>query len=124
VPFTQDGTTLTVTAPPDGTVAPPGFYMLWLIDADNLPCRLARFVRITTGWQRWFSIWPLIAEAQGGAPVTAVWRDPTHLDLFMTGTDGTVLSTWSEANRGWLIHGAHGFESHLSASLSDLFPCG
>jgi hypothetical protein len=47
VPFTQDGTTLTVAAPPDPTVAPPGYYMLWLIDAHNLPCKLAPFVRVT-----------------------------------------------------------------------------
>jgi hypothetical protein len=29
---------LLVTAPPDGTVAPPGYYMLWLVDANGLPC--------------------------------------------------------------------------------------
>ncbi len=101
VPFTQSGTTLTITAPPDATVAPPGFYMLWLIDANNLPCQSASFVRITTGWQRWFSIWPEVAEADPGAPVTAVWRNPSHLDLFMTGRDGTVWSTWWEAGPGW-----------------------
>jgi hypothetical protein len=44
VPFTQTATSLTVTAPPDGTVAPPGYYMLWLVDGDNLPCKLAPFV--------------------------------------------------------------------------------
>jgi hypothetical protein len=48
VPFTQNGATLTVTAPPDATIAPPGFYMLWLIDGDNLPCKLAPFVRISS----------------------------------------------------------------------------
>jgi hypothetical protein len=38
------------------------------------------------------------------APVTAVWapRQPQHLDLFMTGPDGTVWSTWWEAAQGWL----------------------
>jgi len=41
IPFTQSGTKITATAPPDGTVAPPGFYMIWLIDGDNLPCELA-----------------------------------------------------------------------------------
>ena len=75
--------------------------MLWLIDAHNLPCKLAPFVRITTGWQRRFSIWPQIAKADPGATVTAVWRDPNHLDLFTTGTDGTVWSAWWEAGPGW-----------------------
>jgi hypothetical protein len=49
VPFTQSGTTLTATAPPNPTVAPPGFYMLWLLDANNLPCKLAPFVRVAAG---------------------------------------------------------------------------
>ena len=36
----------------------------------------------------------LHALREAGAPVTAVWRGPSHLDLFMTGNDGTVWSTW------------------------------
>jgi hypothetical protein len=48
VPFTERKIGLTVTAPPDGTIAPPGYYMLWLIDANNLPCKLATFVRVGT----------------------------------------------------------------------------
>ncbi|MEU5536881.1 galactose oxidase-like domain-containing protein [Streptomyces sp. NPDC020362] len=46
VPFTGAGSSLTVTAPPDGTVAPPGFYMLWLVDSNGLPCRTAPFIRL------------------------------------------------------------------------------
>ncbi len=46
VPFTQAEITLTVTAPPDATIAPPGYYMLWLIDTNNHPCKLAPFVRV------------------------------------------------------------------------------
>jgi hypothetical protein len=35
---------------------------------------------------------------QPGATVTALWRsNDTHLDLFATGTDGTVWSTWWDA---------------------------
>src|SRR5205823_1151485 len=49
VPFTQDGATLTVVVPQDSTVAPPGYYMLWLIDANKLPCKLAHFVRVGAG---------------------------------------------------------------------------
>jgi hypothetical protein len=47
VPFTSHGTTLTVTAPPNATVAPPGFYMLWLIDMEGLPCKVAPFIQLT-----------------------------------------------------------------------------
>ncbi|KAK3990811.1 DUF1929 domain-containing protein [Cladorrhinum sp. PSN332] len=35
-----------VTAPPNGNVAPPGYYMLWTIDTAGRPCELAKFVRL------------------------------------------------------------------------------
>jgi hypothetical protein len=38
---------------------------------------------------------------QPGAPVTAVWANPKHLDLFATGTDGAVWSNWWEPGKGW-----------------------
>jgi hypothetical protein len=37
---------LRVTAPPSGTVAPPGNYMLFLIDNAGRPCQYASFVRV------------------------------------------------------------------------------
>lgn len=37
---------ITVTAPPDGNVAPPGYYMLWVVDEAGRPCELAPFVRL------------------------------------------------------------------------------
>lgn len=43
----EDGNTLTVQAPPNGRIAPPGYYMLWLIDNDERPCELASFIRIS-----------------------------------------------------------------------------
>lgn len=46
VPFTQNGSTLTVTTPPDGTIAPPGYYMLWIVDNDGNPCKMSRFIRL------------------------------------------------------------------------------
>jgi hypothetical protein len=46
--FTQEAGTanLTVELPNDATVLPPGHYMIWIVDQNNLPCRQARFVRI------------------------------------------------------------------------------
>ena len=38
--------TLTVTAPPGGDIAPPGYYMLWLIDSGGQPCIQASTLRI------------------------------------------------------------------------------
>jgi hypothetical protein len=46
IPFTQNGTHLTIIGPPDGTVAPPGYYMLWLIDGTNIPCEHAWTVQV------------------------------------------------------------------------------
>lgn len=40
------GSTLRVEAPPDGNVAPPGCYMLWLIDHRDRPCHEAAMIII------------------------------------------------------------------------------
>jgi hypothetical protein len=37
VPFVPAGGKLRVTAPPDGNTAPPGWYMLFLVDTDGVP---------------------------------------------------------------------------------------
>ncbi|MGH2403952.1 MAG: galactose oxidase-like domain-containing protein, partial [bacterium] len=41
-------TTLSVTAPPNSGIAPPGYYMLWLIDNMGRPCQMAKFVRLAS----------------------------------------------------------------------------
>ena len=46
--FTQEGDTLTITAPPNGNVAPPGPYMLWVVDGNDRPCAVAPFVRLSS----------------------------------------------------------------------------
>lgn len=44
--FDQDGAALFLNAPPNGNVAPPGFYMLWVVDDDDKPCQQAAIVRL------------------------------------------------------------------------------
>jgi hypothetical protein len=44
--FTKGSGSLTVTAPPDAKIAPPGYYMLWIIDSQGRVCQLAKFIRI------------------------------------------------------------------------------
>jgi plastocyanin len=34
-------TAVTATAPPDGNIAPPGYYLLWLVDRDRVPSQAA-----------------------------------------------------------------------------------
>jgi hypothetical protein len=45
--FGLDGGDLRVIAPPNANVAPPGNYMLWIIDDDGRVCELASFIRIS-----------------------------------------------------------------------------
>jgi hypothetical protein len=37
---------MVVTMPPNSNVAPPGYYLLWVIDNSGLPCQEARFIRL------------------------------------------------------------------------------
>lgn len=37
---------LVVTMPPNGNVAPPGYYLLWVVDNAGLPCQQASFIRL------------------------------------------------------------------------------
>ena len=48
------------------------------------------------GYHPWSAISPNSFVAPG-QPITAVWSNPSHLDLFTVGTDGAVWSTWWEA---------------------------
>ncbi len=41
------GDALRVFAPPHANIAPPGYYMLWLIDDEDRVCELASFIRIS-----------------------------------------------------------------------------
>jgi hypothetical protein len=46
--FSASGTTLTVTGPPNGGVAPPGYYMLFVLDASGVPS-IAKIVQVAKG---------------------------------------------------------------------------
>ena len=46
--FTTAGTTLTVTGPPSGGAAPPGYYMLFITDSSGVPS-VARMVQVAKG---------------------------------------------------------------------------
>jgi hypothetical protein len=44
--FTLDGDVLNVTAPPNGNIAPPGYYMLFILNSPGVPS-VAQFVQLT-----------------------------------------------------------------------------
>lgn len=53
------------------------------------------------GWRPWFQIFPQTRFALN-ADVTAVAREPNHLDVFVVGNDGGVWSCWWHGdNVGW-----------------------
>ena len=41
-----EGDRLAIEGPPNGAIAPPGYYMLWVLNGAGLPCKFARFVRV------------------------------------------------------------------------------
>jgi Domain of unknown function (DUF1929)/IPT/TIG domain len=44
--FTKGSGTLTVTAPPNGNIAPPGYYMLFLVNSSGVPS-VAKFTKLS-----------------------------------------------------------------------------
>jgi len=46
LPFSQDGDTLRATAPSSSNLAPPGYYLLWVLRTATTPCERARFIRL------------------------------------------------------------------------------
>lgn len=42
-----DANTINIVSPPDGRIAPPGYYMLWLVDNQERVCQRASFIRVS-----------------------------------------------------------------------------
>ena len=65
--------TLAAITPPNGNVAPPGAYMLFVVDKDGRPCQYARFVRVGGSVSMFtnrshFSVHEVEALLSGGIP--------------------------------------------------------
>src|SRR5579864_8605985 len=75
--FTVGSGSLTVTAPPNGNIAPPGYYMLFLVNSSGVPS-IADFVQIGT-------------QPQTGAPAA-----PTN--LMANAGNGQVGLSWSASS--------------------------
>jgi hypothetical protein len=45
--FAERDGALSVSCPPNGNVAPPGYYLVWLIDSAGVPCEEGKFVLLS-----------------------------------------------------------------------------
>ena len=84
--YTVGSGVLNVTAPPNGNIAPPGYYMLFVLDAAGVPS-VARFVRLAA------SVPNQAPTATITSPATNVTRNPGGSVSFAgTGNDpdGTI----------------------------------
>ena len=71
--FTTGSGTLSVTAPPNGNIAPPGYYMLFLLNSSGVPS-VAKFVQLGSSGSApaptVSSITPNTGNATGGTSVS------------------------------------------------------
>lgn len=87
---------IVLTAPDNRALAPGGYYMLFLLNNDAIP-----------SVAQWIHLDPSMRVARG-ATVSVLQPFSGHVDLFATGADGAVISTFFEGDhwRSWFaIHG-------------------
>jgi Domain of unknown function (DUF1929)/Glyoxal oxidase N-terminus len=98
--FTAGSGTLTVTAPPNGNVAPPGYYMMFILNSSGVPS-VANFIQVTS---------------QPDFSVTATPSSQTVLPG--TGTSYSVNVTPSNGFSGNVTFSVTGLPSGATASFS------
>jgi hypothetical protein len=98
-----------------------GFTLDVLVDSEKLPAPVAD----PGGWQPWFDIHPE-ASSTPGTPLTAVWANDIHLDLFAVSAGGSAMSIWWDRDQasgyrpeGWFaIGGETTFASGTSTAAA------
>jgi hypothetical protein len=81
--FSASGTTLTVSGPPDARIAPPGYYMLFLLNSQGVPS-IARFVQIS--------------PTAGNLPPTGTITQPAGDVTIQAGQSVTFAGSGSDAD--------------------------
>jgi hypothetical protein len=94
---------------PASAVAAPGQSVtaLWrpnsvhldLFITDNQGRVMSTFFDTNKWAPAWFAVNPASGAAAPGQTVAALWRNVNHLDLFITGKDDRVMSTYFDNNR-------------------------
>jgi hypothetical protein len=90
-PCTASNNTLSLTTPTDGSIAPPGYYMLFLLDSAGVPST-ARFIQLTP-------------NSYSLVPPRGAITTPSG-DMTITAGSATTLGTsTSAANYSWVFPG-------------------
>jgi len=110
--FTAGAGTLTVTAPPNGNIAPPGYYMLFLLNTAGVPS-VAKFVQLSNT--------PANAPPVGtiSSPAGNMFINPGQSINFAG--SGTA-SVGSIASYSWVMRGATPGSSTLASPGTVTFP--
>jgi hypothetical protein len=93
--FTKGGGELTVTAVNDARLAPPGYYMLWIVDDEGRPCQIAEFIQLL----------PTVGQPGGGTScfiATAALGSPDHPSVVYLQTLREELRTGSALGRRFI----------------------
>ena len=79
------------------------------------------FWNTENGWSAWFQIHPETVFDSENAHITAISRKSNQIDLFTTGLDGAVWSTFWTQEQGWntwfQIHPQTGFSQHTPVTV-------
>lgn len=82
---------LSVKAPPDAWLAPPGYYLVFISNGERVPSE-GKFIRVSFAWVPWFDLGPDTFPQD--STVTALSTVPGGTSLYVTGFDGKVWSTY------------------------------
>lgn len=112
---------LTLSSPADATLAPPGYYMLFLLDGDGVPSA-ARMLRLDPNAPDAPPL-PGGTNAPPSAAFTQVPAAPTTADTVVftdtsTDSDGTIVS------RGWDLDDDGAFDDGGAVTAGRTFPAG
>ncbi len=110
--FTVGSGALTVTGPPNGNIAPPGYYMLFLLNTSGVPS-IAQFVQV--------SATPTDTPPKGTitSPAGTVVIEPGQSVVF---AGSGVASTGSIASYSWSLRGATPNSSALASPGAITYP--
>jgi hypothetical protein len=93
--FTKGASDLAVTAVADPKVAPPGYYMLWIVDNQGRPCQRAEFVQLV----------PAVGQPGGGTTcfvATAAFGSPDHRSVVYLQKLRAELGAGSRGGRAFI----------------------